>query len=157
MEIEDTEEGGDDRPGKLTLTILALVGVLIPALIAAFLVYDLQPPFTPGTNTTGQTAGVLVIIPSGVGSNQTLNFEPATLRVVAGLNSTITWNEKDPIPHTVTSKTLPPGASSFDSGNMNKGNSYSVTLTVPGTYKYYCMYHPAWMTGTIIVSAPSSG
>jgi len=154
LEIEDAEEGGDGKPGKLTLTILVLVGVLIPALIAAFLVYDLQPPFTPGPNTT---AGVLVIIPSGAGSPQALNFEPATLRVVAGLNSTITWNEKDPIPHTVTSQTLPPGASSFDSPQLNKGDSYSVTLTVPGTFKYYCRYHPGWMIGTIIVSAPPSG
>ena len=158
MEIEESEQGGASKPGTLTLAVLILVGVLIPALIASFLVFDLQPALpTPGMTTTGGQTSVVVNIPSGVGSNQTLDYEPVNTKVVVGLNNTIRWIQRDPIPHTVTSTSVPNGANTFDSGNMNKGDSFSVTLNVPGTYEYYCTYHPGWMRGSITVSAPPGG
>ena len=156
MEVEETEEAS--RPGTLTVAVLILVGVLVPALIASFLVFDLTPPVgSPGTITTGGQAAVTVDIPAGVGSNLTLNYSPVNLRVVVGVNNTIRWVQKDPIPHTVTSVSVPSGAIGFDSENMNKGDSFSVTLTVPGTYEYFCRYHAGWMRAAITVSAPAIG
>ncbi|MBI3859200.1 MAG: cupredoxin domain-containing protein [Thaumarchaeota archaeon] len=156
MEIEWTDEEGDSKPGRLTVAVLLLIGILVPVLMATYLVFDLTPPFTPGSNTTNGQPSVVVIIPAGVGSNQSLNYEPATLRVVIGVNNTIRWTERDPIPHTVTSLDVPSGSSGFDSENMNKGDSFTVMLSTPGTYQYDCKYHPAWMKGTIVVSAPAS-
>jgi plastocyanin len=52
----------------------------------------------------------------------------------------------------VTSVQVPGGVQSFDSTNMNKGDIFKVTLTIPGTYLYHCTYH-SWMKGTIIVKA----
>lgn len=48
--------------------------------------------------------------------------------------------------------TLPKGATTFDSGLMNYGQTYVQTFTVPGTYKYACSLHIAnGMLGEIIV------
>ncbi|MDV3293762.1 MAG: plastocyanin/azurin family copper-binding protein [Nitrososphaerales archaeon] len=145
----------ESKPGRLTLGTLILIGVLVPILVASFLVFGLQSPLPPpGGSTTSVQAGVVVIIPAGVGGNQSLNYERPTVNVVVGINNTIRWNQEDTIPHTVTSRSVPEGANGFDSKNMEKGDSFTVTLTVPGTYDYYCIYHPGWMKGTIIVLAP---
>jgi plastocyanin len=150
-------EEREDKPGTLTLATLILVGLLVPILIASFLVFGLQSPLAPpGASTTNSQTGVVVNIPPGVGSDQTLNFAPARMKVVVGVNNTIEWIQKDSIPHTVTSTIVPNGASSFDSKSMNKGDSFSVTLSVPGTYEYDCVYHPGWMKGSITVLAPGS-
>jgi len=92
-----------------------------------------------------------VSIPNGAGSITTINFSPAKIRVVVGVNNTIVWVNNDPIQHTVTSTSVPSGASSFDSNTFNEGQTYELTLTVPGTYKYDCTLHPSWMTGEIVV------
>lgn len=94
---------------------------------------------------------VVVIIPFGVGDNESLNFQPSTMTVVIGVNNTIVWNDLDAAQHTVTSTTVPMGAARFSSGVMNQGQVFTVTLTVPGTYRYYCTIHPTWMRGTIMV------
>ncbi len=148
-------ENKDSRPGTLTVAFLIFIAILIPLLVAAYLVFNLQGP-PPGASASTAESGVTVIIPNGVGSNQSINFEPAKITVVVGVNNTIRWVEDDPIPHTVTSTSVPEGASSFDSANMDKGATFSATLTTPGTYQYDCSYHPGWMKGTIIVIAAES-
>ncbi len=70
-------------------------------------------------------------------------FTPATLTVPAG--TTVTWTNDDAVPHTATASD-----GSFDSGNLNPGQSYSFTFSTPGSYPYVCQYH-AGMTGTIVV------
>lgn len=102
------------------------------------------------TSSGGTGPGVRVMMPSGVGSSQSLNFKPVNIIVVIGVNNTVTWTNDDSAPHTVTSKNVPAGAASFNSGNMNSGAVFTYTFTVPGTYTYYCEYHP-WMQGTVTV------
>jgi amicyanin len=70
-------------------------------------------------------------------------FDPPTLRVAAG--TTVTWTNRDAIPHTMTAHD-----GGFDSGELAKGQSYSHRFDVPGTYAYHCHPHPN-MTGTIVV------
>jgi len=92
-------------------------------------------------------------IPLGTGRDQTLNYKPAVIRVVLGVNSTIFWVDHDAgAAHTVTSTSVPSGALPFDSGDLNQGQNFLQDLTVQGTYQYHCKYHP-WMTGTIVVVA----
>jgi len=111
------------------------------------------PTSTTGASSSGSGApGFHVIMPAGVGGSQSLNFQPANIKVVIGLNNTVSWINDDTAPHTVTSKTVPSGAASFDSGNMNAGAVYTHTFTQTGTYTYYCQYH-SWMQGTVIVEA----
>ena len=87
----------------------------------------------------------------GVGSNQNLNFEPAKLKVVIGVNNTIKWVQQDPVPHNVVSSSVPSGAQSFKSDTLTQGMTYTVTLTVSGTYKYFCQFHPTYMLAEITV------
>jgi plastocyanin len=54
---------------------------------------------------------------------------------------------------TATDAQLPAGGQSFDSGDLNPGQSYSHLFDTPGTYKYFCQPHEtAGMLSTVIVS-----
>ena len=72
-------------------------------------------------------------------------FKPKEVTVSAG--TTVTWVNKDDVPHTATSKSDPPA---FDSKALDTDDSYSFTFTRPGTYAYFCKVHNH-MTGTVIV------
>ncbi len=96
-------------------------------------------------------------MPSGVGNQAlNLNFSPATVTVVVGVNNTITWTNDDTgVTHNVDFGTVPAGSTvpaGTTSPNMKGGATYTITLVTPGTYTYACDYH-AWMRGTIIVKA----
>ena len=70
-------------------------------------------------------------------------FEPARLVVKAG--TTVTWTNRDDIPHTVAATDR-----LFKSKAMDTDESYSFTFSTPGEYSYFCSLHPH-MTGTIVV------
>jgi len=70
-------------------------------------------------------------------------YEPEELTVEAG--STITWANSDKAPHTATADD-----SSFDTGSISKGNEGEVTFDNPGTYAYFCEFHP-FMKATVEV------
>ncbi len=136
---ESSKKPSTGSRGKL---ITAVVLVIIVVVVAAAYLLAIKGPSTEVVN-----------MPSGVGSVQSLNFNPSTITVVVGVNNTIKWVNQDSTAHTVTSTSVPGGANSFDSGTINPGLTYALTLTVPGTYQYHCTIHPAWMIATIIVKA----
>jgi amicyanin len=76
-------------------------------------------------------------------------FEPARLTVKAG--TTVTWTNRDDIPHTVAAKDR-----AFKSKVMDTDESYSFTFSTPGEYAYFCSLHPH-MTGTIVVEGATGG
>ena len=69
-------------------------------------------------------------------------FEPAQLTVTVG--QTVTWTNRDDIPHTVAC------AGKFRSKTMDTDGTFSFTFTAPGEYKYFCSLHPH-MTGAVKV------
>ena len=69
-------------------------------------------------------------------------FDPAQLTVKVG--TTVTWKNRDDIPHTVVS------AGKFRSKAMDTDDGYSFTFTAAGDYPYFCSLHPH-MTGMITV------
>ena len=73
-------------------------------------------------------------------------FSPPKLTVKAG--TTVTWTNKDDIPHGIAAT----GNAFARSNALDTDNSYSFTFTTPGTYQYFCYIHPH-MTGTIVVEA----
>ena len=75
-------------------------------------------------------------------------FAPALLTITVG--DTVTWTNSDTLTHTATSVN---GA--FDSGDLDVGESYSLTFSAPGTYDYLCTPHPT-MTGRIVVVAAAA-
>jgi plastocyanin len=76
-------------------------------------------------------------------------FNPQRLTVTVG--STITWINKDDIPHAIASS-----GALFRSKALDADDNYSFTFTAPGTYQYFCSLHPH-MTGTIVVEAAAGG
>ena len=70
-------------------------------------------------------------------------FAPETLTV--SVNSTVTWVNKDDVPHTIASND-----GVFKSKALDTDDKYSYTFTKAGTYAYYCSVHPR-MVGTIVV------
>lgn len=71
------------------------------------------------------------------------SYDPATLTVEKG--TTVTWTNKDTVPHTVTSDT-------FTSASLNPGQTYSFTFDTEGTFDYHCAFHPN-MKGKVVVTA----
>jgi amicyanin len=72
-------------------------------------------------------------------------FNPQRLTIKTG--STVTWTNKDDIPHAIASV-----SALFRSKALDTDDNYSFTFTTPGTYQYFCSLHPH-MTGTIVVEA----
>lgn len=70
-------------------------------------------------------------------------FGPATLTVP--VNSTVTWTNKDDLPHTIASND-----GLFKSKALDTDDKYSYRFSKPGTYAYFCSIHPK-MVGTIVV------
>ncbi len=75
-------------------------------------------------------------------------FTPPTLTVKAG--TTVTWTNKDDIPHGIAAT----NNAFAKSRALDTDDSYSFTFTAPGTYQYFCYIHPH-MVGTIVVEAAS--
>jgi plastocyanin len=69
-------------------------------------------------------------------------FEPKALTVKVG--TTVTWKNRDDIPHTLVS------AGKFRSKTLDTDDSFSFTFTSAGDYGYFCSLHPH-MTGMIKV------
>lgn len=105
-------------------------------------------------------------VPPGIAAviemEPTLRFAPTPTTIAAG--DTVEFRNVSAFTHTVSTRPknkdeaaltqLPPGAESFDSGEIKGGGVYQHTFTVPGTYRYFCdPHHRMGMTGTIIVTA----
>jgi plastocyanin len=71
------------------------------------------------------------------------SFGPAALTVAVG--TTVTWTNRDDIPHTVVSDDKV-----FKSKVLDTDEKFSYTFTKAGTYPYFCSVHPK-MTGKVIV------
>jgi plastocyanin len=71
------------------------------------------------------------------------SFTPATITVTAG--ATVTWVNRDDIPHTVASD-----SKDFKSKALDTDEKFSYTFSKAGTYSYFCSLHPK-MTGKVIV------
>src|SRR6478735_7888684 len=71
------------------------------------------------------------------------SFSPGTTSVPAG--ATVTWTNRDDIPHTVVST-----EQTFKSRVLDTEERFSFRFDGPGTYKYFCSIHPK-MTGQIEV------
>jgi 3',5'-cyclic-AMP phosphodiesterase len=73
------------------------------------------------------------------------NFSFAPTSTVVAAGSTITWTNKDDVPHNIVSTDQ-----KFKSPVLDTDQQFSHSFDAPGTYKYYCSIHPK-MTGQIVV------
>lgn len=70
-------------------------------------------------------------------------FGPQSLTVKVG--TTVTWTNRDDIPHTVVSSD-----GVFKSKARDTDESFSYKFDKAGTYSYFCSLHPK-MTGQVVV------
>jgi amicyanin len=74
------------------------------------------------------------------------NFKFGPEDVTVPVGTTVTWTNRDDIPHTVVSTT----AGVFKSKVLDTDEKFSFTFSKAGTYEYFCSIHPK-MTGKVIV------
>ena len=72
------------------------------------------------------------------------SFAPAVTSLVPG--STVTWTNRDDVPHTIVSTQR-----TFKSPVLDTDQQFSHTFESPGTYDYFCSIHPR-MTGQVVVA-----
>jgi plastocyanin len=111
-----------------------VVGLATPVMIALLALVTGSP--TVNANDQPSAAAADVKIDNFV-------FTPQTLTVAVG--ATVTWTNKDDIPHTAVST-----AGLFKSKVMDTDEKFSYTFTKAGSYPYYCSIHPK-MTGKVVV------
>jgi plastocyanin len=71
------------------------------------------------------------------------SFGPTAITVPVG--TTVTWTNRDDIPHTVVSTD-----GVFKSKALDTDDKFSFVFSKPGTYSYFCSIHPK-MTGQVVV------
>jgi plastocyanin len=114
---------------------------------------------TSSTSTSGGCSAATAQTAVTVDATDALKFSPASVCLKAG--GTITWKNVGNIFHTTTDEAalaanpanaeLPSGATGWNHP-LNPGGSFSLKLTVPGTYKYFCIPHETLgMLGQITV------
>ena len=121
---------------------LSAIAVLAFAAIAAA-----QPAVVPADTTT-TPAESTTPDPNSTTTVEIRNnaFIPPQLNVAPG--TTVTWVNRDSVPHTVTADN-----GLFDSKELAPGASFPVVLDGAGTVTYHCKLHPE-MRGSIVVGEP---
>jgi len=71
------------------------------------------------------------------------SFGPGTVTLPVG--TTVTWTNRDDIPHTVVST-----EGVFKSKVLDTDEKFSFTFTKAGSFPYFCSIHPK-MTGRVVV------
>jgi len=136
---------GPARPPLLITAVttprVALAAVAAVALLSALLAMVFAPLKLDGTERVAAASYHVQMA--------NYAFAPASITVSEG--DTITWTNEDTAPHTVTTTS---GPQALNSPYLSKGQSWSFTFTVPGTYSYYCTVHPD-MRAQVVVRAPA--
>jgi plastocyanin len=98
-------------------------------------------PTTPTTPSSGGGSGTPVSIVRGAQNLTTTAYNPNPVTV--GVGGSVTWTNSDTTTHTSTGST-------WNSGGIAPGASYTMTFPSAGTFTYHCTLHPG-MTGTVTV------
>jgi len=109
-------------------------GSIIALSLAVAVVVILHP--TRAKSEESKTASMEVRVDNFTFGTDTLTVPP---------NSTVTWVNKDDVPHVIASND-----GLFKSKALDTEDKYSYTFTKAGTYAYYCSVHPK-MVGKIVV------
>jgi plastocyanin len=118
----------------MTKKTLWMASLPAPVLLAMLLLFPGSRKLAANDQPSGATAGVNI---------DNFVFGPQTITVPVG--ATVTWTNKDDIPHTSVST-----EGVFKSKVLDTDEKFSYTFTKAGTYPYYCTIHPK-MTGKVVV------
>jgi plastocyanin len=118
----------------MTRKNVLIAGMAAPVMIAMLLLLAGSPSVKANDQPSAANAEVKI---------DNFVFGPDTLTVPVG--ATVTWTNKDDIPHTTVSTD-----GVFKSKVMDTDEKFSYTFAKAGTYPYYCTIHPK-MTGKVVV------
>lgn len=98
-------------------------------------------------------AGMAVVVSAAPASSapaarvdiRAFEFEPEQVTIRAG--DSVEWINHDFAPHTATDD-----AGDWDTGELAKAQTATLRFDTPGTYPYFCAYHPH-MRAEIVVTA----
>jgi plastocyanin len=110
------------------------VAALAMLVMIAMLVFGGSPRVAASDRLSAATAEVKI---------DNFSFGPQTVTVPVG--ATVTWINRDDIPHTVVSTD-----GVFKSKVRDTDEKFSYTFDKAGTYSYFCSIHPK-MTGKVVV------
>src|SRR5215470_9217370 len=122
-----------ERKQKMTKKNASIAGWLTPVVIAMLLLTG-----SPRVNASDQPSG-----PNAEVKIDNFSFTPETIKVSVG--TTVTWTNRDDIPHTIVST-----EGVFKSKVRDTDEQFSFTFTKAGAYPYFCSVHPK-MTGKVVV------
>jgi plastocyanin len=118
----------------MTRKSVRVASLATPVLIAMLLFAE-SSNVTANTDQPSATAAEVKI--------DNFSFGPQTITVPVG--ATVTWTNRDDIPHTVVSTD-----GVFKSKVRDTDEKFSYTFSKAGTYPYFCSIHPK-MTGQVVV------
>jgi plastocyanin len=116
--------------------VLCIFGMVMAVLLGLAGMLWTQRGLAAGAGDAGSAKAEVTI--------DNFSFNPQSLTVAIG--TTVTWTNKDDVPHTVVSD----DKATFRSKALDTDEHFSFTFTKAGTYSYFCSVHPK-MTGEIVV------
>ena len=119
---------------RLSIFLIALAGVGLLGFGLLSSVHGQDARLTGGVGTAPDTTGVFI---------DNFSFSPASITVPAG--TTLTWTNRDDIPHTVVSDDQ-----KFKSKALDTDEKFSFTFAEPGTYSYFCSIHPKMVAKVVV-------
>ena len=119
--------------------------VFLPALIICFLLCTALISCSKSGGTQSPPGSPPLPVGSGDIGMAGMFFSPSTFTVKVG--TTVKWTNNDNTSHTVTSN----DGTTFNSGTVAIGASFSFTPTAAGSFLYHCNFHGG-MTGTLTVT-----
>lgn len=130
QELNDSGYSGeaelvDNGDGTTTVTVMLWKGAAS----------ETASPETGGTSNEAGTYEVVIA---------NFAYSPAELTIKVG--ESVTFTNQDSAPHTATARER----DVLQTGRLDQGESITITFDTPGTYEYFCEFHPN-MSGTIIV------
>jgi plastocyanin len=127
------KSGRKKRKRIMIRKTVCIVGLLATVMVLTLLLSAVSPRSSAKTPQPA-TAEVKV---------DNFSFGPVTLTVAVG--TTVTWTNRDDIPHTIVSTDKV-----FKSKVLDTDEKFSFTFAKAGTYPYFCSIHPK-MTGSVVV------
>ncbi len=132
------------------LAALVACGVLAAGTVAAGCGSDDSDSTASAESTATSTTSTEAPASAGGAAESTdtidiadFEYDPETVAVEAGTE--VTWTNSDDAAHTATADD-----GSFDTGDLDRGDSKSVTFDKAGSFTYYCRFHP-FMKATVEV------
>ena len=116
---------------------VCVAGMATAVMVALVLLVAGSPDVTANTQQAAPAASEVKI--------DNFSFGPGTITVAVG--TTVTWTNRDDIPHTVVSSDDP---KVFKSKVLDTDEKFSFTFDKAGTFPYFCSIHPK-MTGKVVV------